>query len=195
MGRNRVAWLLVAGTAFAASASAHTGGSFEALFVDWLERHAKVKKKSWQHDADMYRRHVHDRMGRLIAADMKRADVAAVLRQRSKGVLTVFGGYVSVPAAMGAQKVAMPYANHEQNAVPGIANRFVARRAERTFVAFAPALERLKDADVVGNPLDRSFEDYNRDQLRPSALGRYGLDPDRPVVGIVGGSLGAQALN
>lgn len=63
----------------AEKAAIPAGGSFEALFVDWLERHAKVKKKSWQHDADMYRRHVHGRMGRVIAADVKRADVAAVL--------------------------------------------------------------------------------------------------------------------
>ena len=110
------------------------------------------------------------------------ADVASTLRERSPGVLTVFGGYVSVPAAMGARKVAMPYVIHEQNAVPGVANRYVARRSARTYVAFAPALEQLKNAEVVGNPLDRAFENYDRDQLRPSALQRYGLDPSRPVL-------------
>jgi UDP-N-acetylglucosamine--N-acetylmuramyl-(pentapeptide) pyrophosphoryl-undecaprenol N-acetylglucosamine transferase len=123
------------------------------------------------------------------------ADVASTLRERPTGVLAVFGGYVSVPAAMGARKVAMPFVVHEQNAVPGVANRYVARRSERTFVAFAPALERLKRADVVGNPLDRAFEDFDRAQIRVRALRRYGLAPDRPVVGIFGGSLGAQALN
>ncbi|MFT5508871.1 MAG: integrase [Hyphomicrobiaceae bacterium] len=63
----------------AEKAAIPAGGSFEALFADWFERHAKVKKKSWQHDADMYRRHVHERMGRLIAAEIKRAEVATVL--------------------------------------------------------------------------------------------------------------------
>lgn len=123
------------------------------------------------------------------------ADVAVALRERRRGVLTVFGGYVSVPAAMGARKVAMPFVIHEQNAVPGVANRYVARHAEHTFVAFAPALKRLRGAEVVGNPLDQAFENYDRDLLRPRALQRYGLDPGRPVVGIFGGSLGAQALN
>ena len=123
------------------------------------------------------------------------ADVASTLRERPSGVLTVFGGYVSVPAAMGARKVAMPFVVHEQNAVPGVANRYVARRAKRTFVAFAPALNRLKHANVVGNPLDRAFEDFDRAQIRSRALRRYGLDPDRPVVGVFDGSLGAQALN
>jgi UDP-N-acetylglucosamine--N-acetylmuramyl-(pentapeptide) pyrophosphoryl-undecaprenol N-acetylglucosamine transferase len=123
------------------------------------------------------------------------AEVASTLRERSPGVLAVFGGYVSVPAAIGARKIAMPVVVHEQNAVPGVANRYVSRRAERTFVAFAPALERLKRAEVVGNPLDRSFEEFDRAEIRPRALERYGLDPTRPVVGVFGGSQGAQALN
>jgi UDP-N-acetylglucosamine--N-acetylmuramyl-(pentapeptide) pyrophosphoryl-undecaprenol N-acetylglucosamine transferase len=123
------------------------------------------------------------------------ADVAAALRDRPPGVLTVFGGYVSVPAAMGARKVGMPYVIHEQNAVPGVANRYVARRAERMFVAFAPALKRLKSAEVVGNPLDQAFDGYDRKRLRSASLQRFGLDPEHPVVGIFGGSQGAQALN
>lgn len=123
------------------------------------------------------------------------AEVTATLASRSGGVLTVFGGYVSVPAAMGARKVGMPYVIHEQNAVPGVANRYVARRAARTYVAFAPALARFKNAELVGNPLAAPFEDFTRDHLRSEALQRYGLDPNRPVVGVFGGSQGALALN
>jgi len=123
------------------------------------------------------------------------AEVAANLSTRSPGVLTVFGGYVSVPAAMGARKLGMPYVVHEQNAVPGVANRYVARRALRTYVAFAPALDRFKNAEVVGNPLAAAFGDFDRDALRHEALLRYGLDPNRPVVGVFGGSQGARALN
>ena len=123
------------------------------------------------------------------------AEVAETLGALPPGVLVVFGGYVTVPAAAGARKVAMPYVIHEQNAVPGVANRYVARRAERTFVAFAPARERLRNAEIVGNPLDASFGEFDRDRRRSDARRKYGLDPDRPVIGIVGGSLGAQALN
>ncbi len=121
--------------------------------------------------------------------------VEGVLAERPPGVLTVFGGYVTVPAAIGAGKVGMPYVIHEQNAVPGLANRYVARRAARTLAAFAPALERLPGAEIVGNPLSSEFSSFDRGDLRPGAMRRYGLDPDRPVVGIVGGSLGAASLN
>ena len=123
------------------------------------------------------------------------ADVAQALKERTPGVLAAFGGYVSVPAALGARRVGMPYVIHEQNAVPGLANRYVARRAKRTLVAFAPALERLKTAEVVGNPLSAAFDDYERDEIRSAALLRYGLAPELPVVGVFGGSQGARALN
>jgi len=122
-------------------------------------------------------------------------DVERSLAGRSAGVLTVFGGYVTVPAAIGARKVGMPYVIHEQNAVPGLANRYVARRAARTLVAFAPALEHLAHGEVVGNPLSPAFSSYDPDKLRAGAMNRYGLEPGRPVIGIVGGSLGASALN
>ena len=123
------------------------------------------------------------------------ADVAATLSARSPGVLTVFGGYVSVPAALGARKVGMPFVIHEQNAVPGVANRFVARRSTRTYVAFAPALDRFENAELVGNPLAAAYDAFNREAIRSAAMVRYGLDPDRPVVGVFGGSQGALALN
>jgi len=122
-------------------------------------------------------------------------DVETTLAARTPGVLTVFGGYVSVPAAIGARRVGMPYVIHEQNAVPGLANRYVARRASRTLVAFAPALKQLTGAEVVGNPLSTAFAGYDRERLRGEALRRYGLEPGRAVIGVVGGSLGAQALN
>jgi len=123
------------------------------------------------------------------------ANVATELTRRGPGVLTVFGGYVTVPAAMGARRVGMPYVIHEQNAVPGLANRYVARHADRVFVAFAAAHDRLPHADVVGNPLGPAFERYEREAIRPAALERYGLPPDVPVLGVFGGSQGARALN
>lgn len=123
------------------------------------------------------------------------ADVAKALSTRMPGVLIVFGGYVSVPAALGARRVGMAYVVHEQNAVPGLANRYVARRAARTLAAFAPSLDRLPDAEIVGNPLSPAFETYERDAIKHQAMLRYGLAPDLPVIGVFGGSQGARALN
>lgn len=53
--------------------------TFDALFAKWLERHAKINKKSWKHDEALYGRHIKSRLGKKIAGDLKRRDVIDVL--------------------------------------------------------------------------------------------------------------------
>jgi UDP-N-acetylglucosamine--N-acetylmuramyl-(pentapeptide) pyrophosphoryl-undecaprenol N-acetylglucosamine transferase len=117
------------------------------------------------------------------------------LRSRDARVMTVFGGYVSVPAARAAMRTGAKLFVQEQNAVPGLANRLVARRAVATFVAFPDAAARLHRAVPTGNPLRSTFASFDRAALRPHALERYGLPDGRPVLGVLGGSLGARVLN
>ena len=56
-----------------------TGLTFDTLFHRWLERHAKVRKKSWQADVDMYARHIKARIGDSDTTALKRRDVIEVL--------------------------------------------------------------------------------------------------------------------
>lgn len=121
--------------------------------------------------------------------------IADVVRREGIGVMVVFGGYIAGPAALAASRERIPLVVHEANAVPGAANRIISRRASRVFVAFAPARASLPTGEVIGCPLRRSFIDFDRDARRPTALDRYGISGDPPVLGIVGGSLGAQFLN
>lgn len=104
------------------------------------------------------------------------------------------GGYVTIPAGLAARKQRVPFFNAEQNAEAGLANRVARRWAEETFVAF-PDTGGLPGATWAGNPVRRAFWEFDRPTLRPAARSRYGLDPDRPVVGVFGGSLGAGAIN
>ncbi len=133
------------------------------------------------------------RLPGLVLAARKRIGVE--LARRSSRVMTVFGGYVSVPAAMAARRSGAALFVHEQNAVPGLANRLVARRANATFVAFPDAANSLPRAEVTGNPLRSAFEKFDRNALRPAALERYGIPEGVPVLGVLGGSLGARVLN
>ena len=121
--------------------------------------------------------------------------VADRVQSAGIGVMTAFGGYVSVPAAWGAKRAGARLIVHEQNAVPGLANRLIATRADMILVAFEAAAPRLRGARVVGNPLRPGLEAFDRDRLRPEARRRYGLDGRRPALGILGGSLGAKVLN
>ena len=111
------------------------------------------------------------------------------------GAMVVFGGYVSGPAGMAARRRKIPLVIHEANAVPGVANRLLAPMAESVYVAFEPATLKLKRATVIGNPLRSEFDSFDRDRLMPEARMHYGIPADSTVLGIVGGSLGAAALN
>ena len=127
-----------------------------------------------------------------------------VLRARDfiKGVITQngitsvlgMGGYVTIPTGMAARALAVPFFNAEQNAEAGLANRVAARWARTTYGAF-PVTSGLPTARWVGNPVRRSFWEFDRGDRRVEALQSYGFDESRPVLGVFGGSLGAGVLN
>ncbi len=117
------------------------------------------------------------------------------MARRRVGAVGVFGGYVSVPAALAARRSGAAIVVHEQNAHPGLANRLISPRASRTLVGFPAAKQRLKRARVVGNPLRTELAAFDRGALRAAALERYGLKATVPVLGVIGGSLGAKVLN
>jgi UDP-N-acetylglucosamine--N-acetylmuramyl-(pentapeptide) pyrophosphoryl-undecaprenol N-acetylglucosamine transferase len=121
---------------------------------------------------------------RLIRRQLSDRGVTAVL---------AMGGYVTGPAALAARWERVPLFLHEQNAVPGLANRLAGRLARRVFVAFPAAARVLPRAEVVGNPIRAALMAGPPDA--GAARSRYGLDPERPVVGVLGGSQGADALN
>lgn len=109
-------------------------------------------------------------------------------------VVLGMGGYVTVPTGLAARRAGVPFLNSEQNAEAGLANRFTARWAERSFGSF-PTTVGLPNAEWVGNPVREPFWAFDRTSIRKEALGHFGLDDDSPVLGVFGGSLGASSLN
>lgn len=109
-----------------------------------------------------------------------------VVRRVKPDVVVGLGGYITFPGGMMGVLCGKPLVLHEQNSVAGMANKVLAGVADRVFTAF-PGV--LKNAQWVGNPLRAAFTR----QAAPSErfVGRTG--PLRLLV--VGGSLGAQALN
>jgi len=109
-----------------------------------------------------------------------------VLRRVKPQVVIGLGGYIAFPAGMMAVLLGKPLVLHEQNSVAGMVNKILAQVADRVFTAFPDV---LKNAQWVGNPLRTAFTQ----QADPAArfAGRSG--PLRLLV--VGGSLGAKALN
>ncbi|MDH4481363.1 MAG: undecaprenyldiphospho-muramoylpentapeptide beta-N-acetylglucosaminyltransferase [Rhodoferax sp.] len=111
---------------------------------------------------------------------------AGVLRRVRPDVVLGFGGYISLPAGLMAALLRIPLLLHEQNSVAGAANRLLARLARKAFCAFPGA---LPGASYVGNPLRAEFLQQAAPEQR--FAGRTG--PLQLLV--VGGSLGARALN
>jgi UDP-N-acetylglucosamine--N-acetylmuramyl-(pentapeptide) pyrophosphoryl-undecaprenol N-acetylglucosamine transferase len=110
----------------------------------------------------------------------------AVVRRVRPDVVVGLGGYVTFPGGMMAVLCGKPLVVHEQNSVAGLVNKVLAGVADRVFTAFPDALRR---GAWVGNPLRTAFTRQAPPEER--FAGRSG--PLRLLV--VGGSLGAKALN
>ncbi|MCA9569723.1 MAG: UDP-N-acetylglucosamine--N-acetylmuramyl-(pentapeptide) pyrophosphoryl-undecaprenol N-acetylglucosamine transferase, partial [Myxococcales bacterium] len=104
------------------------------------------------------------------------------------------GGYVSAPPVLAAWTLGARRVIHEANAVPGKANQLCGRFADAILLTFEKTRSRFPDdkpRHLVGVPVNPKVLAGDR----AAARARYGLDPDRPVVLFVGGSLGAAKLN
>ncbi len=116
-----------------------------------------------------------------------------LLRELHADVVVGFGGYVALPAYLAARRAGVPVVVHEQNALPGLANRIGARLAARVAVT-VPGTP-LHRGEHVGMPLRTAISSLDRAARRAQARAEFGLDADRPTLLIFGGSQGAQSLN
>lgn len=107
-------------------------------------------------------------------------------------VVAGFGGYVALPAYLAARRTKTPLVIHEANAKAGLANRIGARFTKNLAEAVAGS---LPHATRMGIPLRRSISTLDRVAARPQGRAELGLDPDRPVLLVFGGSQGAQRIN
>lgn len=133
--------------------------------------------------------------GRLRAAVRRCQDI---IREESVAGAVTFGGYVAFPLDRAAWRMSLPLVIHEQNAVPGLANRVAARWADRVALTFPGSAHRFRDPErcaVTGNPVREEVLTLDREARRPAASERFGLDPERPTVLAFGGSQGARTLN
>jgi UDP-N-acetylglucosamine--N-acetylmuramyl-(pentapeptide) pyrophosphoryl-undecaprenol N-acetylglucosamine transferase len=109
-----------------------------------------------------------------------------VVRRVQPDVVLGLGGYITFPGGLMASLCGKPLVLHEQNSVAGLANKVLASLADRVFTAFPGVFKR---AQWVGNPLRSVF--LSQPAPAERFAGRSG--PLRLLV--VGGSLGAKALN
>jgi UDP-N-acetylglucosamine--N-acetylmuramyl-(pentapeptide) pyrophosphoryl-undecaprenol N-acetylglucosamine transferase len=110
------------------------------------------------------------------------------------------GGYVSAPAVLAARRARAPVVLHEQNAIPGLANRLLSRRARVVALSFGDAANRLPrgvPTVVTGNPVRGRVVAVaeRREALAAEARTVFDLEPGRTTVCVFGGSQGARQLD
>ena len=118
-----------------------------------------------------------------------------VIKSNKIDVVVGFGGYVTAPGGLAAKATGVPLIIHEQNAIAGMSNRYLAKMATKVLQAFentfgdSTAKENPKLV-TVGNPVREAIT-----AIEPPEA-RYNLGDDSPLkLLVVGGSLGAQVLN
>lgn len=119
-------------------------------------------------------------------------DALRILGREKPDLIFSKGGYVSVPVALAARIKRIPFIGHESDITPGLANRLASRFADKMLVTFPETRASFGDKGlVVGSP------------VRPELLtgsaqaGRQflGFSEDKPVLLVMGGSLGSERLN
>lgn len=109
-------------------------------------------------------------------------------------VVIGFGGYVSLPVGLAAVARKIPLVLHEQNSVPGLANRVLSRWASAAGVTYeesAPLLFRTRAVEVTGNPVRPEVLASSR----VTGRARLGVRDEDLVLLVFGGSRGARHLN
>lgn len=110
----------------------------------------------------------------------------AVVRTVQPDVVVGFGGFASGPGGLAAKLARKPLVIHEQNAVAGMTNRYLAKLANTVLQAFPGALD---NARVVGNPVRAEIVNL------PAPAERFANRTGALRIQVLGGSQGARALN
>ena len=112
-----------------------------------------------------------------------------------------FGGYVSAPIYLAAALRRTPFVVHEANAIPGWANKFGAFLGGAMAVGKSVKSGKFRKAEVVGLPLKSAISEAldsakgDWPAARRAAKAKLGVDSDKPVLLIMGGSQGSAAIN
>jgi UDP-N-acetylglucosamine--N-acetylmuramyl-(pentapeptide) pyrophosphoryl-undecaprenol N-acetylglucosamine transferase len=116
-------------------------------------------------------------------------EALTVINRIKPDVVLGLGGFASGPGGVAAKLKGKPLAIHEQNAIPGLTNKLLARLAQKVMAGFPNSFPQKTQAEWVGNPVRATIENIADPQIR------YVDRTDSLRLLVLGGSLGARALN
>ncbi len=118
--------------------------------------------------------------------------VREIVKQRNVKLIVAMGGFVSVPAAMVGRALGIPILLVNLDAVPGKANRWLAKRCDELYSVYESPLLPSGRVKMTGLPLRRSGLSNGDARTDRVAMG---LDADRPTLLVTGASQGAKSIN
>ena len=122
------------------------------------------------------------------------AKVRGIIKDFKPDVAVGVGGYASGAALKVAQQMGIPVVLQEQNSFAGVTNKMLAKGAEKICVAYT-GMERFFPADKIiltGNPVRQNLL---AEIDKHEAYEYFGLNPNKPTLMVMGGSLGARTIN
>ncbi len=120
-------------------------------------------------------------------------DAKKLLKELKPDIVFSKGGFVTVPVIYAAKSLGIPTVIHESDLTPGLANRLSSKKSDRICCSFEKTLDYLpKDkSERTGLPIRQEL--LSGDPLR--AIASLGIKNNNPVILVMGGSLGAVAIN
>lgn len=156
------------------------GFDFRSITISGFQR-----KLSWKN--------IKKNVATLVHVFTSSAEAKKIIREFQPDICVGTGGYVAGPVIREAIRLGIPSVIHEQNAFPGVTNKMLSKRANKTMLAVADAQKYLDPAArcvLTGNPIRPAVLRAERAAARKA----LGLD-DRPLILSFGGSLGARKIN
>lgn len=156
------------------------GFDFQSITISGFQR-----KLSWKN--------IKKNVKTVVHVFTSTAEAKRIIREFQPDLCVGTGGYVAGPVIREAIRLGVPSIIHEQNAFPGVTNKMLSRRADKTMLAVADAQKYMDPAArcvLTGNPVRPAVLRAQRAQARKA----LGLD-ERPLILSFGGSLGARKIN
>ena len=121
------------------------------------------------------------------------AEANKLMKELKPDVIFSKGGFVSVPVVIAGKRNKIPVIIHESDMTPGLANKLSFSSASKVCCNFPETLELLPEGKAIltGSPIRQELLTGDRDRAREFC----GFTSDKPVILVVGGSLGALAVN
>ncbi|NLZ48714.1 MAG: undecaprenyldiphospho-muramoylpentapeptide beta-N-acetylglucosaminyltransferase [Clostridiales bacterium] len=116
-----------------------------------------------------------------------------IIKKEKPDVIFSKGGFVAVPVVIGAFLNKVPVVSHESDITPGLANKIALPYSKKVCVTFPETMEHIKKSKVVltGTPIRKELLDGSR----LKGLSYCGFSKDKPVLLVIGGSLGSKKIN